>query len=199
LSAAALYNLGSASLLVGAGVSWLPIPARRLAGLVAALVSLFTLAPAVAGLVGPPSVTLTQIALLQLCGQRDLIAKETTAALLLVILALIFYPLSLGLGPFDPFDIGYRPKLLLLIMVPIGITLIVHRKHVLLLIGAIDLLAYALGLFENLWSALFDPVLVAVCCVYLAKVAGCRLIRRYSASAACKPNANQSGTEYPQS
>jgi hypothetical protein len=194
LSAAALYNLVSASLLVGAGVSLLPVPARRLAGVLAAIVSLFTLAPAVAGLVGPPSATLTQVALLQLCGQKDLIARETIAALLLVILALMFYPLSLGFGPFDPFDIGYRPKLILVAMIPIGIALIVYRKHVLLLIGAIDLLAYALGLFDNLWSALFDPILVIVCCACLAKTAACRWIGSGSVSAASKSNANQSGT-----
>jgi hypothetical protein len=194
LSAAALYNLVSASLLVGAGVSLLPIPARRLAGGLAAIVSLFTLAPAVAGFVGPLSATLTQVALLQLCGQKDLIARETIAAALLVLLALIFYPLSLGFGPFDPFDIGYRPKLILLAMIPIGIALIVHRKHVLLFIGAVDLLAYALGLFDNLWSALFDPVLVVVCCACLAKTAVCRWMRRGSVSVASKPSANQSGT-----
>ena len=194
MSAAALYNLVSASLLVGASVSLLPVPARRLAGVLAAIVSLFTLAPAVAGLVGPPSATLTQVALLQLCGQKDLIARETIAALLLVILALMFYPLSLGFGPFDPFDIGYRPKLILVAMIPIGIALIVYRKHVLLLIGAIDLLAYALGLFDNLWSALFDPILVIVCCACLAKTAACRWIGSGSVSAASKSNANQSGT-----
>jgi hypothetical protein len=193
LSVSALYNLIAASLLVGACVSMLPIPSRRPAGVVAAIASLLTLAPAIAGLVGPPSATLTQIALLQLCGHRDLIARETTAAALLVLVALMFYPFALGLGPFDPFDIGYRPKLLLLAMVPIGIGLIVQRKHVLLLIGGLDLLAYALGLFENLWSALFDPVLVVVCCACLAKVAGCRLIRHSSVAVVCKPNANQLG------
>jgi hypothetical protein len=193
LNAAAVYNQVSASLLVAAAISMLPIPARRTAGLLAGIVSLFTLAPAVAGLLGPPSVTLTQVALLQLCGQKDLIARETTAAVILVIIALIFYPLSLGLGPFDPFDIGYRPKLLLVALIPIGIALILHRKHVLLLIGAIDLLAYALGLFDNLWSAFFDPVLVIVCCAHLAKTAASRLIR-YFVSAPCKPNANQRGT-----
>ena len=194
MSAAALYNLVSASLLVGACVSMLPIPARRPAGVLAGVLSLFTLAPAIAGLIGPPSVTLTQIALLQLCGQRDLVARETTAAALLVIFALVFYPLSLGLGPFDPFDIGYRPKLILLALVPIGVALIIHRKHVLLTIGAVDLLAYASGLFENLWNAFFDPVLVIVCCVFLAKMGVSRLSRNHAASASCKPNANQSGS-----
>ena len=191
MSAAALYNLVSASLLVGAAVSLLPIPARRPAGVLAAIVSLFTLAPAVAGVIGPPSATLTQIALLQLCGQRDLIARETAAAVLLVIVATIFYPLALGGGPFDPFDIGYRPKLILLVLIPIGIALVVHRKHVLLLIGAVDLLAYALGLFDNLWSALFDPVLVLLCCAALAKAAACRWIGCGSVCAFCKSNANQ--------
>ena len=194
MSVAALYNQASASLLVGACVSMLPIPARRTAGLLAAVVSLFTLAPAIAGLIGPPSVTLTQIAVLQLCGQRHLLARETTAAALLVLLALVFYPLSLGLGPFDPFDIGYRPKLILLALVPIGIALIIHRRYVLLTIGAVDLLAYASGLFENLWSAFFDPVLVFLCCAYLARVASCRLIRRDSARGSCKANANQTGS-----
>jgi hypothetical protein len=199
LSAAALYNLVAASLLVGACVSMFPIPSRQPAGVVAAIVSLFTLAPAVAGLVGPPSVTLTQVALLQLCGQKDLIARETAAAALLVMVAAIFYPLSLGFGPFDPFDIGYRPKLLLVAMIPIGIALIVHRKHVLLLIGAVDLLAYALGLFENLWSAFFDPLLVLLCCASLAKTAARHFLQRYSVSTPCKPNANQPGSEYPHS
>ena len=194
MSAAALYNLISASLLVGAGVSLLPIPARRPAGVLAAIVSLFTLAPAVAGLIGPPSATLTQIALLQLCGQKDVVARETIAAVVLVIVAAIFYPLALGLGPFDPFDIGYRPKLILVAMIPIGIALIVHRKHLLLLIGAVDLLTYALGLFDNLWSALFDPVLALVCCAALAKAAARRWIGRGSVAAACKSNANQPRT-----
>ena len=192
MSGAALYNLVSASLVVGAGVSLLPIPARRPAGVLAAIVSLFTLAPAVAGLIGPPSATLTQIALLQLCAQQNLVARDTIAAALLVIVAAIFYPLALGLGPFDPFDVGYRPKPILLAMIPIGILLIVHRKHVLLLIGAVDLIAYALGLFDNLWSALFDPVLVLVCCAALTKAAACRWIGRGSVSAPCKSNANQS-------
>jgi hypothetical protein len=195
LSVITLYNQASASLLVGAFVSLLPIPARRLAGVLAAVVSLFTLAPAVAGLVGSPSATLTQIALLQLCGRSELVAKETGAAALLIVFASIFYPLSLGLGPFDPFDVGYRPKPALLALVPIGIALIIRRKHVLLLIGGVDLLAYALGLFENLWSALFDPVLVLACGADLIKMAGRGFIRRYFAAADGKSNANQPRSE----
>jgi hypothetical protein len=108
---------------------------------------------------------------------------------------LIFYPLSLGLGPFDPFDVGYRPKPVLLALVPIGIALIIRRKHALLLIGGIDLLAYALGLFENLWSALFDPVLVLVCGADLIKMAGRRVIRRYLVVADGEATANQPRSE----
>jgi hypothetical protein len=78
----------------------------------------------------------------------------------LVAVAVVFYPLSLGLGPFDPFDLGYRPLPLLLPIAALGLWLAWRRQEVALSLLGFDLLAYATGLFDNLWNACLDPLLV---------------------------------------
>ena len=74
----------------------------------------------------------------------------------------MLYPLSLGLGPFDPFDLGYRPLPLLLLLAPLGFWLAWRRQDAALTLLGFDLLAYASGLFDNLWNACMDPLLVVV-------------------------------------
>jgi hypothetical protein len=159
LNIAAIYSYASASLLVGAAVSLLPIRARRSVGFLAAATASITLAPALSGLFGTPSFTLTQISLLQLFGYEQFL-KERTAALLLVVFGTIFYPLALGLSTFDPFDIGYRPRPLLFGVALLGLYLAARGKLFLIVILGFDLMAYAGGIFDNFWNALFDPLLV---------------------------------------
>ncbi len=72
----------------------------------------------------------------------------------------MFYALALGIGPFDPFDIGYRPRPLLIGLALLGVVLAALGKKEIVVVLAIDIFAYAAGLFDNLWNALFDPVLV---------------------------------------
>jgi hypothetical protein len=167
LNAMALYGQASAGLLVGAGVSFLPIPWRRQAAILAAFLALFTVAPLLYGLTGPVSLTLTQLALLRLCA-LDGIVKGSLAAALLVAFAVVFYPLALGVGPFDPFDLGYHPRPLLMLMLPVGLWLAWRRQYIWLVIAGFDLLAYGLGLFDNLWGAFFDPILVFLAGIRLA-------------------------------
>jgi hypothetical protein len=164
----ALYGQVSASLLLGAGASMLPIPRRWPIGIIVALLAFFTLAPFLYGLTGPLSFTLTQIALLRICGLDHVVMKGRGAAALLVAFAAVFYPLALGAGPFDPFDLGYRPLPLLVLMVPVGILLAWRGQHIWLVILGFDLSAYGLGLFENLWCAVFDPILVLLAAIRLA-------------------------------
>jgi hypothetical protein len=182
LSAVTLYHLASSSLLAGAAVSLLPIPARRPVALVAAAVASLTLAPAMSGLIGAPSFTLTQMALLQIFAPAK-IPKDRAAALVLVIVAAIFYPLALGLSAFDPFDIGYHPLPLLIATAVLGLGLAARRKAGLMAILGFDLIAYACGIFDNLWSALFDPILVMLAIVVLVRAA----ILRYSGRTEPKP------------
>ena len=166
MNAMALYGQASAGLLVGAGVSFLPVPWRRQAGFLAAFLALFTVAPLLYGLIGPISLTLTQLALLRLCALDDVV-KGRLAAALLVAFAVVFYLLALGVGPFDPFDLGYHPRTLLMFMLPVGILLAGRRQHIWLVIAGFDFLAYGLGLFDNLWSAFFDPILVFLAAIRL--------------------------------
>ena len=167
--ASALYGQAASAVLIGAAASYLPVPRRKLAGLLIVPAAFFTIAPALHSLLSAPSFTLTQLALWRLLYHGPPVSPDRRSAGLLVIFAALFYPLSLGLGPFDPFDIGYRPLPLLPVVAVLGLWLAWRRQERYLLLLSLDLLAYAGGLFGNLWNALFDPVLVAL--------AICRLVR----------------------
>ena len=171
MSAMALYGQAAAAVLLGAVVTLLPVPRRRLAGALVAIAALFSLAPVLHGWMGSPSFTLTQLALLRLAKPHRSPALGNLPAALLAALACVFYPLALGVGPFDPFDLGYRPQPLLLLLAPIGLWLAWRREDMALILLGFDLLAYALGLFDNLLSAFFDPVLVLLAAIRLASQA----------------------------
>ncbi len=160
MTAAAIYGQLAAAALTGAAVTFAPMPYRRSVGWLVALAAWFSLAPALHAALGAPSFTLTQLALLRLSGRDRLISSCGSQAALLAVLAVVFYPPAMGLGPFDPFDIGYRPAPLLLLIAPLGLWLAWRGQEVALTLLAFDLLAYATGLFDNLWNACIDPLLV---------------------------------------
>jgi hypothetical protein len=167
-----LYGQIAVSLALGAGLSFLPIPRRRLVGMIAAALTMFTVAPALYALLGPLSFTLAQIALLRLSGLDVGVAKGKSVVAVFVVLAVLFYVLALGAGPYDPFGLGYGPFLLLALIIPLGLLLAWQGEHVLLAIAGLNLLAYGLGLFANLWSALFDPLVVVVAALRLFQANG---------------------------
>lgn len=79
----------------------------------------------------------------------------------IAIVGLVFYPLSLGLSPFDPYSTGYSASILIVLTV----VLLVYgmRKGNFLLSASmlLALWAYLLGLMEssNLFDYLLDPLL----------------------------------------
>ena len=160
MNALAAYGLLAHGLIFGALVSLLPLgELRARAALLATGLALVAgIAPMLHGVFGAPSLTLLQLAVLQL-------AKQTASpfsqrpALFLVIFGLLFYPTALGLGTFDPYALGYQPWMLLAAITPVAGALWWRGQHVWLIILAIDLAGYASGLFANLWDALFDPLL----------------------------------------
>lgn len=168
MSAVALYGLISISLVIGACVASFPIPWRRQAGIAVVAAAAPTVAPFLHTLFGQISLSLTQIAVFQLIAPSNtLLTKDNAGSAVLVIFALIFYPLALGWGPFDPFGVGYQPHLVLLVLVPFGLFLWHRQEQILLLMITVDLAGYGLGLFSNLWNALFDPVLVTLAVIQL--------------------------------
>jgi hypothetical protein len=164
----ATYGQVAASLVLGASLSFLPMPSRRLIGWVTAALAMPTVAAALYGLTGALSFTLVQIALLRLSGLKIVVSEGKAVVAAFLVLVVIFYLLALGLGQFDPFGIGYRPVPLLTFMIPVGLLLAWRHEYVLLALVGFDLIAYGLGLFPNIWSALFDPLVVIVAGIRLA-------------------------------
>jgi len=110
---------------------------------------------------------------------RSILDERSRAALSgwAVAAGLVLYPQTLGLTYFDPYELGFRPRALLLL----GAALVVfwwwrRRGAALILAGGVA--AFHLRVLEsgNLWDYLLDPVLVAwAVCVSVARSAGGRM------------------------
>ena len=175
MNASAIYGWLAHGIVIGALVSLLPLGgARRYlawAALPLALVS--EGAVLLHGFAGTPSVTLLALAGWQLLG-RALSPLGRRPAWIIIGFAVLFYPLALGLGPFDPYAIGYQPWPLLAAGLLLGMLLWRQRRDDWLFILGAGLAAYAGGLFVNLWDALVDPLLVlaAVAVVVRQRILG---------------------------
>ena len=166
----AAYGLLAHALIFGACVALLPLGIlRSRAALAATTVALVAgIAPALHGIFGTPSLTLLQLALLQLAG-RTPSPLTPRPALAVLLFALLFYATALGWGPFDPYALGYQPWPLLAALLPVGLALWWRRQPLWLAILGIDLFGYASGLFANLWDVLLDPLLVLLGLILVAR------------------------------
>ena len=175
----AAYGLLAHALIFAAAVALLPLgELRPRVALVATAVALLGgIAPAMHSLFGTPSLTLLQLAILQLV-RPTLSPFGYRPALLLLAVATLFYPAALGWGASDPYALGYQPWALLAALTPLAAALWWRRLDAWLLILAGDLAGYASGLFGNLWDALLDPLLVLLA----AFVGGPRLLLQFIAS-----------------
>lgn len=170
MNAQAAYGLLAHGLIIGALAALLPFGEyRQRTALAATTIALIAgIAPAMHGIFGTPSVTLLQLAILQLANRRPS-PSLAEPAIGLLIFATCFYPLALGLGHFDPYALGYQPANLLIGLIPIGMALWWRKHDTWLIILAIDLAAYATGVFANLWDVLFDPLLVLLALIIVGR------------------------------
>lgn len=173
----AAYGLLAHGLIFGALAALLPLgDFRPRAALAATAIALIAgIAPAMHGFFGTPSLTLLQLALLQLAN-RTPSPLSWRPALGLALFALPFYAAALGGGSFDPYALGYQPAALLAALLPVGLALWWRRRDAWLLILAVDLAGYVGGLFANLWDALFDPLLVLIALILAGRRGVLRLI-----------------------
>jgi len=177
MNAVAAYGLLAHALIFGALVALLPLGELRPRAALAAttLALLAGIAPIMHGTFGTPSLTLLQLALLQLAG-RSPTPFSWRPALGLLAFAVPFYATTLGSGAFDPYSLGYQPAPLLVALAPLAAVLWWWRRlDAWLLILAVDLAGYASGVFANLWDVLFDPLLVLLALIMVGRQA---VIRR---------------------
>lgn len=167
MSVAAIYGWLAWALLVGTAITFLP-RCRRLPVAIGAtglaMVPVFageSLATALHGMFAAPSFTLVQLAFWRLTAPDQPSWMRPPAAAILLVGGLLFYPLALGIGSFDPYGLGFQPQPLLAGLVPVAAWLAWRRQGAWLMVLGLDLFAYAGGLFANLWDALLDPLLVA--------------------------------------
>ena len=93
-------------------------------------------------------------------------AAEVRFLLLTVLcLGLLLYPLSLGLGQFDPYRLGYHPYALLIVLFLFALCCWYKGYYFLLLVLTSVVAGFSLGLLEsnNLWDYLLDAVLWLFC------------------------------------
>ena len=158
----AAYGLLAHALIFGALGALLPKSAgilRERAALIATASALLVgIAPTLHGLFGMPSVTLLCIAVIQHVGKTANPLNARTA-LGIFIFGLIFYPASQGWGPWNPYPYGYEPWSLLPALATGAAILLWRGQRWPALILSLCFIAYACGLFSNLWDTLIDPML----------------------------------------
>lgn len=160
MNLSAAYGLLAHGLIFGALVSLLPLGLlRRHAALGAtALALLGGIAPAMHGFFGMPSMTLLCLALLQLVERPAPLSPRV--ALLGLSAGLALYVLPSHWHGIDLYAEGYQPVALLAAIAILGIMLWQQQQYRLLLAVSLSLTAYASGVFDNLWDALLDPLLL---------------------------------------
>ncbi|HZH06876.1 MAG TPA: hypothetical protein VEY69_09400, partial [Lautropia sp.] len=91
-------------------------------------------------------------------------------AVALLLVAVFFYPLSLGLTMTDPYAHGYYPTVLSALLLTFFCWAVLARWYLAATALALSLAGFAGRWIEsdNLWDYLFDPFLVAAAAIYLA-------------------------------
>jgi hypothetical protein len=166
----AAYGLLADALIFGASAALLPLGIlRQKAAMAATAVALLMgIAPGLHGIFGTPSLTLLQLALLQLANKNPS-PFTLRPAIGVLLFALAFYATSWGLGPFDPYALGFQPWAMLMALLPVAAAMHWRKMHSALLILAVDLAAYATGIFPNFWDVLIDPLLVVLAGAIVAR------------------------------
>jgi hypothetical protein len=164
---------GSAALLTAAIFSLPPLNTRQGAKRRLAAAALFSLimlpfmnglavAGYLRGITGDLSVTTVMLLLLFISGGNRVADNSRKALLILVLIeALVLYPLSVGPFPLDPYEWGYQPRGLLIAIAGAGF--LSSRKYpAVTLLLLLTLLAYAAKIGEsvNLWDYLLDPLVL---------------------------------------
>lgn len=90
---------------------------------------------------------------------------------IVLLLAVTLYPMALGVGPYDPYTLGFRPLALLTAIAALGVLATLRGYLVSRTIVLVVLVGYWLRVLDsqNLWDYLIDPILGIFAVIYLLK------------------------------
>jgi hypothetical protein len=131
----------------------------------------------VRGMTGDLSITtlvLLGMALLRSFSGKAVVADDDRLALLraILIIAVLFYPLALGLGMFDPYRLGYGNLWFMVALLGLAVWSALRYSTLLALCIALAVSAWTAGWYEspNLWDYLLDPWLAVYALVAQSRV-----------------------------
>lgn len=112
--------------------------------------------------------------------------QETAICRLVAVTALVFYPLALGIGPFDPYRLGYGSPWFLTGLLTLALGAWIGRFHLISTCIALAVLAHAMAWNEstNLWDYLLDP-LVSLYAIFVVLSGVVRTVARSGGRNAC--------------
>jgi hypothetical protein len=87
-------------------------------------------------------------------------SKHRTALLAMIVLsALAFYPMALGIGSYDPYRLGYGNPQFVAVLLLLALFAWYLKSVLIALCISLAVLAWSFGWYEsnNLWDYLFDP------------------------------------------
>ena len=96
-----------------------------------------------------------------LTGRRPVDGRQKIAIHgLIAVTALVYYPLALGFGPFDPYRLGYGSLGFLTGLLVLALGAWAVRFHLISICVALAVVAHAMAWHEstNLWDYLLDPL-----------------------------------------
>ena len=172
-----MTGLASSATAMTAAAVLLPGVSRMPKSSLAALVSAVAIA-AIVPLAGLPAaayvrgvigdLSITSLVLLMLTILRPLLGWHSpgtkagfTLQILITVAALGFYPLTLGLGYFDPYRLGYGNVWFLSVLLLVALAACFRRLPLVALCIVLTVFAWDIGWYEsdNLWDYLIDPLL----------------------------------------
>ena len=120
-----------------------------------------------------PTLVLLGLSLVRAFSKRVPVEDRNRNALLRVILivAIVFYPIVLGIGMFDPYRLGYANIWFLLPLLALAVWSSLRFSTLLAWCIALAVAAWSAGWYEstNLWDYLLDPWLAIYACVAQGK------------------------------
>ncbi|MGB8516257.1 MAG: hypothetical protein WCD45_00065 [Gallionella sp.] len=115
------------------------------------------------GMVGDLSITsvvLAWFAILQLYRAAPAPSHHRHLLILLAAVAVIFYPMTLGMSLYDPYRLGYSDAPFVTVVLLIAALAWYKKSYLIALCLALAVIAWSMGWYEstNLWDYLLDPL-----------------------------------------